>query len=209
MLDYQGDMRTFKRRISLPESIDERAELIALLEDVSCQYMERVDALGAVGWCLKPLEEIGRTINPTEKNPLSNDQREIVEAQEAKYIDERARLLAPYLAGKHPIVLPDIFAAFYSELSLAEQRLIHRMVDGRDGINATSLTNHSSGKLMRGLTYGERKAQWTLISDHLLRTQWAVVGTSQRLHMKNSYDAPILVRGKKSNLLPLAQMVVN
>ena len=34
-------------------------------------------------------------------------------------------------------------------------------------------------------------------------------GTSDKPHMQNSYDAPILVRGKKSSLLPLAQMIVS
>ena len=205
---HDGTLRTFVRHHVQPPDTAGRLELLTLIEGVASQYLEQVDVMPSLAWCLKPIRSKDSAIKADLYNKPSTNEIEELGTIDAEYVAARERLLEPYYAGKSPVVHNELFYEFYHDLTLLEQRLILMMKDNKDGIDAQALSSYRAGKQYQHLTNPPR--EWRKISAQLLEKSWAVKDSAKPAlgYRYLPYNEPRLVCAKKSRLLPASQMIV-
>jgi len=194
-LRSDGVQTDYARAVAVPQDPRARGELVARIEDVIAQYLTRIDAIRAVGWCLQDIRDHRADLFWQEQVPLSQ-----ITTLEEEFVVARAELIAPYIEGKYPVRQTELFAEFH-QLPLLEQQIIV----------ATGPSPQVSESILNGQKYStsllpdsERTALWTQMSARLLQAHWLVAVPPPRWAGGGGLW---LGRGQKSRLLPSSQMI--
>jgi len=117
-------------RVNEPLVIDpaERRRLVEVVEEVAGQYVEKVDALNMVRWIMEP--RFGYACPDGARLGASAQDRAPYDAIALEREAWRLELLAPYIAGKHPVRHTELFAEFQTDFSILERAVIRAVAWG-------------------------------------------------------------------------------
>jgi len=184
-------------KVLCAQTVDERAAIVAELEDAVSEHFAQVDTLNMVSWCLRPLKL--RLPYRYTSNRFADDLLPLQDELERV----RLELLQPFLRGKYPIKMADVFSAFWALPTRAREA-----IDNADSYQSPVTANAFSSDFRTpdGKTdMPALQAWWRATAQELVAAGWLVPFrgdvTSYNKHALDPAYGPALSKGPKSRLV--------